>query len=130
VPCDFIAFCRPHHRLLIICHDKAGLRRGDDERRLVDVFLQALELSTRTQARIWLTTVQRLRERQHDPSPLAAPLWLRVRDFRPLLHDYRRYVASLNTGRGHKPMHRKRQFVAEHVASLSPHPLLPTSTGA
>lgn len=119
---------RANFRLLIVCHDKAKLHRDGDERRLLDVFTQALELPASMQERIWLTTVARLREHQASAAPLAGPLWVRVRDARSWLHEYRTYLASLSRGTGQKRYHRQREFVLRKIEQLPLHGLFPAGT--
>ena len=118
---------RPNFRLLIICHDKSGVHAGGDERRLLDVWTQSVALSARMRERIWLTTVERLRAHQALPHPLDSPLWLRVRDARPLLFEYRSLLESLPTGRGHKPYRHQRELWAERLGAFPYHALLPNS---
>jgi hypothetical protein len=116
---------QPNFRLLIVCHDKSGTHRGGDERRLLDVFVQALELPTKMQERCWLTTVERIRAQRDAVSPLDATIWLRVRDARSWLHEYRAFVATLSKGRGEKPYHRQREFVGRRTDQLPLHSIFP-----
>ncbi len=114
---------RPNFRLLIVCHDKSGVHKGGDERRLLDLFALALELPAAMRDRIWLTTVERLKARQTDDPPLSAALWFRARDAREWLSEYRGHVATVPRGRGRKRYHNQRAFVAERLDSLPLHAL-------
>lgn len=116
---------RASFRLLIVCHDKAKLHSGGDQRRQLDLFIQCLELSSEMRDRIWMTTVDHLRRHQSDDPPLAAPLWLRVRDARRWMQEYRTYVASLPRSDGQKAFHAHRQFWTDRLAQLPLHPLFP-----
>jgi hypothetical protein len=116
---------RPNFRLLIVCHDKAGLHRDGDERRLLDMLTQALELPTKMQERVWLTTVERLRANQALPSPLDTPLFIRARDARPFLFEYRSHLAASPKRRGQKRYHHQRRFWAERIPDFPLHSLFP-----
>jgi hypothetical protein len=114
---------QPNFRLLVVAHD--ALHAGRDARRLEDLYTEALELPGPMRDRIWLTTVASLREHQGDQPPLAAPLWLRARDARDFLADYRAYVAALPRDPGQKRYARQRKYVAAQLARSPLHPLFP-----
>jgi hypothetical protein len=112
---------RPTFRLLMIAHSKGT---GDDDRRLLDLLLPALELPASMRDRIWLTTASKLAEHQHDRSPLLAPLWLRARDTRAWINDYRQFVADLPRGRGHRHLPKQRGFILSRISDLPKHAVL------
>src|SRR5207253_813091 len=76
------------------------LRFGDDERRLAEILAQTLELPSAMRDRLWLASVERLRQHQADDRPLGGALWLRARDARVWLPAYREYSSRLPRGRG------------------------------
>lgn len=111
----------PTWRLLMIAHDKN--KPGGDSRRLLDLFTQTLELPTAMRERVWLTTAENLQAAHESPAPLAAPIWLRARDARPWMGEYRAYMARLPKGRGQKPFAAQRKFVSERLSQLPLHSL-------
>ena len=116
---------RANFRLVIVCHDKAGLHRGGDERRLLDVFTLSLDLPSQMRERVWLTTVERLRAHQHEKAPLSAPTWFRVRNAQLWLGKYKAYSATLSRGGREKRSHHQRTFVGDLLPAQPAHPLFP-----
>ena len=108
---------KPTFRLLMIVHaknDPAG-----DERRLVDLFTQALDLPAAMRDRIWFTTVEQLRQHQYDFSPLSASIWLRARDTKP----WRQFVdlGQYKT---------RRAILEDQLSNLPSHPLISCAIAA
>jgi len=101
---------KPNFRLLIIAHDSRAA--GDDRARLATMLSEAARLSAAMRRRIWLTNAAQLRERQNRRRPLAAPLWLRVRDVPKsiaLPHPRRSYRTNV-----FRHVHRHRIFPIAH----------------
>jgi hypothetical protein len=111
-------------RLLLIAH--ANLAPGGDQRRLIDLLLPALELPSAMRDRIWLTTAEQLRLQEHSPAPLSAPIWLRARDAKRWMADYRGYLVGLPGG-ALKQSAEKRQYIAERIAKMPLHSLFPVA---
>jgi hypothetical protein len=103
---------RPNFRLLIACTKTAGR----DDRRLIDLFTLALDLPRTMRERIWLTTVEALRDQPAD-SPLGAPLWVRLRDARRL-----REQSNENRLTGFAA---RKKFFSKRLPELPRHSLLP-----
>ena len=111
---------RAGFRLLVVAHAYSPTDRA--ARRLLDLFAQALELPRQMRERIWLTTVESLRQHQDDPLPLAAPIWWRARDARSWLGAYRQQVAR-SPRRGPQQYERQRRFLAARMPNLARWPL-------
>jgi hypothetical protein len=114
-------------RLLVIVRSRHA---AGDNRRLADILAESLALSSTMRDRIWLTTAAALQAHQYDPSPLSPALWIRSRESRRWLTEYRNHVARLQGDRNRTPRSAKRAFVAERVASMSRHALFPTAQDA
>ena len=112
---------KPNFRLLVIARRQGD--PGQDERRLVDLFTQALQLPEPTQARMWFTTVDAIRAHQHDDPPLTAPMWLKVADAAAWLPAFRALTSTLDATT--KPAVHMRSFVAERIDALPKHALFP-----
>ena len=112
----------PNFRLLVIVH--ANRTDVSDQRRLLDLFTPLLSLSSRMRDRVWLTPAEQLRIHQADAQPMAAPIWLRARDSRSWMGDYREMLAHRRRGRGHQLLAHQRRFVAERLSELPRHVLL------
>jgi hypothetical protein len=109
---------QPNFRLLVLARDRA---EGGDDRRLAELFALALDLPRNMRDRIWLATVANLQRHHDERSPLAKPLWIRVR-------DARNWIPKFKQINGHNPsahIQRKTAFVSENLALLPRHVLLP-----
>jgi len=102
-------------RLLVVVHDKN--RPNADDRRLVALFQQSLELTSAMRDRLWFVTASDLRLHQHNSPPLSAPIWLRCRNARSWLREYQH--ASEQTPNS------QRLFVANNIHGKSMHSLFP-----
>ncbi|MBW3599059.1 MAG: replication-relaxation family protein, partial [Planctomycetes bacterium] len=112
---------RPRFRLLLIAQAKDDC--DSDQRRLADLFLQALELPSVMRDRIWLTSAESLRPETSSSRPLAEAVWLRVRDARPWLAEFRSKAAQLRPRQN--SVRAQRKCVAEVISRLPCHPLFP-----
>jgi len=115
---------KPNYRLLVIARRRG--QTGQDDRRVADLFTQALELPEAMRNRIWFASVDDLMSHEHDQAPLASDLWIRVADTNTWLNDYRAYVATLPTGKGYKSSQNKRDYVAEKLPAMPRHPMFPS----
>ncbi len=115
-------------RLLVIARDKA--REGRDAERLADLLAEALELPATMRDRIWLTTAEQLKRSDSDSAPLDAPLWLRARDARTWIGEYRQHVGNLSQHRGRRFSRLRRQHILRHVPNMPRHTLLPRPASA
>lgn len=95
---------RPHHnfRLLVVIADPAG-----DRRRLVNIFLQALERPELLRP-IWFTTRDDVEAAaaQSDNNPLTKAIWYRGLTVLDWLADYQRFTESPTAG------HKAEEYVA------------------
>ncbi len=107
-------------RLLILA--RSGDCGGDD-RRLADLITLALNLPQTVRERIWVTTVEALRAHQQETSPLAAPIWLRLRHARTWLPNFR----MLSSGHKSNRHNRQKSFVLKRLSSLPRHALFQQS---
>lgn len=110
-------------RLLIVAHDKD---EGADLNRLRQLFTWALEPEVwpALRDRAWFTTVEQLRQFQGAFQPLSAPIWIRARDAKPWIREFRAALATEgNTGRA-----RQRAMTAARLTDLPRHPLF-SATG-
>ena len=114
---------RPSFRLLVIARANFGLS-GDGDR-MLDLFAQMLELSSSTRNRLWLTSVEAIRAHQDEPTPLSPALWLRAKDARPWIREYRSLISNLQRTGERKLLHRNRRFLQDRLASLPRHSLFP-----
>jgi len=114
---------KPNYRLLVVARRQD--QRGQDKRRLCDLFAQAMELPPDIRQRLWFATVDDIQTHEHDAEPLAAQVWLRVRDTDSWLSDYQAFVATLPTGAGHRPNVRKQEYVAKRIATMPRHSAIP-----
>lgn len=115
---------RPNFRLVLIAH--ANHHPGGDQRRMIDLLAQSLNLPSAMRDRIWLTTADQLRLHQNDPCPLDAAIWRRPRDARAWIAEYRRSTQSEDLASAQK-LTLARQWVSQRLATLPRHPLLPQS---
>ena len=69
---------RPTFRLLLVARSRTGLT---DNGRLGELLAAAKGLPADIRNRLWMTTVEILRERQHNERPLDANVWLRQGDW-------------------------------------------------
>jgi hypothetical protein len=115
---------QPNFRLLVIAHN--NLRGNNDFRRLLDLFMQTLSLPSTMRDRIWFTTAEQIRQEQHNPSSLSAPLWVRARDAKAWLSAYRHFAANLSSGKSLANFLQCRTFVAEQFRHMPLHPVFPT----
>lgn len=106
-------------RLLLVAHDKHGT--VSDERRLLDLLIQTLELPRAVRNNVWLTTAEALMPHRHTPAPLDAAVWFRAKDCGSFLAEYR----NLPTGRGQGQYTRQRRFLEKRLAELPRHRLFP-----
>lgn len=113
----------PNFRLLVIV--RASRHPGCDTDRLLDFFALALDLPAAMRDRIWLAGSDDLRRHEHDPAPLVPPLWLRPRDGRPWLVDYRAHLAAAEHSAKQTATLRARRFIKRELADLPRHSLFP-----
>lgn len=115
-------------RLLLIAADPYG--RVGDIRRLLDLLVQAIELPRLMRDRIWLTTAGDLKAHVHDEAPLSAPIWLRAKDAKCWLPEYRDSMHKELTSNGRRMQHyaRRRTFFADKIPSQHRHPLFSPAT--
>jgi hypothetical protein len=111
----------PTWRLLMIAHAKD--REGGNERRLLDLLAQTLDLSTATRERIWLTTAEKLRSCHELVAPLKKAIWLRARDARPWMGEYRAFMAKVRHEKRRQRFALQRDFVADRLDGLAEHAL-------
>jgi hypothetical protein len=102
---------RPCFRLLLVMRHPTS---STEARRLADVCTLGLGLARPMRERIWLTSLEMLRQ-----LPVNEQVWLRLRDARGWLPQ----MPPLNSGRDQFLARRK--FVAQHLPQLPRHPLLP-----
>jgi hypothetical protein len=103
-------------RLLIVVHDK--LKPHGDQRRLVALFEQVLELPAAMRDRVWLATAADLKAYQHHPTPLSAEIWVRGRDAKG-------WIATRENNSEQEANTSRRQLVAAQLDVLLRHPLFP-----
>ncbi|REJ92513.1 MAG: hypothetical protein DWQ34_12900 [Planctomycetota bacterium] len=107
-------------RLLLVAHDKHGT--VTDERRLLDLLIPTLELPAGLRDSVWLATADDLlADRRSSTETLERPVWLRAKECRTLLPEYR----SIPPGRGQRQYLRRRQFLSERIPSLPRRGLFP-----
>jgi hypothetical protein len=112
---------KPTWRLLMIAHAKD--QEGGNERRLLDLMAQTLDLPTAMRERIWVTTADKLRACHDLPVPLTKAIWLRARDARPWMGEYRPFAAKLRQTKRRHRFAAQRNFVADRFHSLAEHAL-------
>lgn len=105
-------------RLLLIAHDKHGT--VSDDRRLVDLLVQAIELPRRLRDALWFTTAAALRQYAGDPAPLSAPIWIRAKS----LNGRGDHLGRLPSKSDPTRITRQRSFLTERLLKLPRHPLL------
>ena len=115
---------QPNFRLLVVAH--AGSGNGKDFQRLIDLLMQTISLPAAMRDRIWLTTAEQIRHKQYSLSPLSASLWLRARDIKSWLTEFRHYKSSLSSEQQFANSRQCRTFVVEQVRKMPLHPLFPT----
>jgi hypothetical protein len=71
---------RPNFRILLVADDRNGSTGND---RMVDLITATLSQSAAIREKCWFTTIDDLREHQHDDLPLDAPVWIRARGIDP-----------------------------------------------
>ena len=108
-------------RILLVAHDKHGT--VSDERRLVDLLILTLELPANLRDSVWLTTADDLLADRSSAETLDQAVWLRAKDCRSLLTEYR----SIPPGRGQSQYARRRQFVRGRISSLPKRGLFPNA---
>ena len=111
----------PTLRLLMIAHAKD--QEGGNERRLLDLLAQALVLRTAMRERIWLTAAEKLRSCHDLAAPLIKAIWLRARDTRPWMEDYRAFMVRVRQEKRRQRFALQRDFVAERLAGVAEHAL-------
>ena len=72
---------RPTFRLLMVARSRTG---QNDSTRAAELSKGTSQARIVIRDRVWLTTVDALRDRQHDKHPLSANIWLRARDLERL----------------------------------------------
>jgi hypothetical protein len=110
-------------RLLFVAHDKHG--NVTDERRLLDLLVQVLQLPRALRDSIWLTTAAELAELPEEADLSEAPIWWRARDLRYLAAELQQVPAETTTGQ----LRAQRQLVAEQLPTLGRHALFPQPRG-
>jgi hypothetical protein len=90
----------------MIAHAKDQV--GGNERRLLDLLARTLDLPTAMRVRIWLTTAEKLRSCHELAAPLTNAIWLRARDARPWMEEYRAFMVKVRQEkRGQRPARRR-----------------------
>jgi hypothetical protein len=112
---------QPNFRLLLIAH---GNSVAGDRGRLVDTFIQALDLSSAMRDRIWITTIEALRQHEQDSDLVAATIWVRARHASPWLHAYREFERSLSDANPKRRFAERRRFVRDKLLAMAKHRLL------
>lgn len=113
---------QPNFRLVIIAH--ANHHPGGDQRRMIDLLAQSVDLPAAMRDRIWLTTADQLQLHQNDPRPLDAAIWWRARDARRWIAEYRRAIQSEDLASAQK-LALARQWGRQRLDQFPRHPLLP-----
>ena len=108
-------------RLLLIAR---GNTAAGDSGRLVDTFIESLELPSSMRDRIWLTTVEALGG-QHFDGTANVPIWLRLRQARSWLPVYRQLQASLVHANCRRRLRARRRFVERRLKEMPRQALLP-----
>jgi hypothetical protein len=116
------AASQPNFRLVLIAH--ANHHPGGDQRRMIDLLAQSLNLPAAMRDRLWLTTADQLQLHQNAPKPLDAAIWWRARDARGCFAEYRRAIQSEDLASAQK-LALARQMVRQRLEQLPRHPLLP-----
>ncbi len=101
----------------MIAHAKD--QEGGNERRLLDLLAEALDLLTAMHERIWLTTAEKLRSCHELAAPLTNAIWLRARDARPWMEEYRAFMVKVRQEKRRQRFALQRDFVAERLHELS-----------
>ncbi len=104
----------PSVRWLWVANDKDIA--GRDEKRLVDVLTEALQLPTMTRERLWLTTASGISPSQQDSATLTAPIWVRARHARPWIRTFWDTTNSLKGSAARKA--KQREFVRQRVMGM------------
>jgi hypothetical protein len=111
----------PSFRLLLVA--RGNSKRGD-QGRLIDSFVQALELPSGMRDRIWLSMVDAFRD--CDRNVVDARIWVRLRHARAWMPAYRRLQKQLLSADSRKRINTQRRFVHERLAGISRQPLFPS----
>jgi hypothetical protein len=115
-----VADPRPNFRVVVVTQCRSG---ENDNDRLSELLLAAKDLPGRSRDRLWFAAVDAIREHQHEPLPLAAPVWLRARDLRFGQGDgYATGQPTASSGEQPAGHHRG---LAEALQTLPRHPLFP-----
>jgi hypothetical protein len=108
------------YRLLLIVR---GTSKTGDRGRLIDSFIQVLELSSTMRNRIWLTTVESLRHHDRSANALDAAIWVRPRQARAWMPAYRQLQTDLSDADARTRLNAQRRFVGERLGSILRQPL-------
>lgn len=109
---------------MALAHDYPCQRKkGGDGRRLLDLIAQSLDLPTAMRERIWLTTAEKLRGCHDLAALLTKAIWLRARDARPWMGEYRAFMVKVRQEKQRQRFALQRNFVAERLHGLAEHAL-------
>jgi hypothetical protein len=112
----------PDFRLVVIAQSDYG--QESEMRRLIGMFAQTLELPAKMRDRFWMATAADVHRHQADEMPLAENIWIRPRDARSWLADYRRVINAERLG-SHQQAALARNYITERFTELPRHPLFP-----
>lgn len=115
-----VADLRPNFRVVVVTQSRSGEHDND---RLTELLLAAKDLPGRSRDRLWLAAVDAIREHQHEPLPLSAPVWLRARDLRFGQGDGSDIGRSALGGGEQAAGHHRE--LTEALQTLPRHPLFP-----
>jgi hypothetical protein len=114
---------QPSFRLLVIAH--AGSANGSDFHRMTDLLMQTSSLPSAMRDRIWFTTAEQLRREQNTASPLSIPLWLRARDIKSWISEYRHHTTNLSSEQMPINSRQSRTFIAKQTQKMPLHAIFP-----
>lgn len=112
-----------HFRLLLIASDPYGY--VGDTRRLLDLFVQAIELPPKMRDRIWLCTAADLKAYANEKTPLSAAVWFRAKDSKRWTAEFRDMAANARQTAGKRSYTRQRRFVNDRLSKMRRHVLFP-----
>lgn len=106
-------------RVLFVAHDKHG--NVSDERRLLDLLVQTLQLPRALRNAIWLTTAEALATSRNDPQSNDPQIWYRARDLSQVAADLRRVEGDTVEAQ----LRGQRRLIAARLPELHRHGLFP-----
>jgi hypothetical protein len=114
-------------RLLFITrHGNVG---GDDNHRLAEMIVQALELPDGTLSRMWFTTVRELAAgHESDQETLGQALWIKGADVAAWRGAYRAFASRPLPGKKIRPsLQHKREYTLERMGAIERHAMFPAA---